>query len=363
MQLLPLDAEHRSLGAKMGEFAGYQMPLYYSQPIAEHQAVRQQGGLFDISHMGQFRFQGEHCQNLLQHALTNDVSIMQDGQALYSPMCRQDGGVLDDLIVYRQNPTTWRMIVNGATRSKDFQWLEKLASDHQVQIEDVSPHHCLFAVQGPAVMEKLAPHCSQSPKQLAYYTWMDASVFDIPVFVARTGYTGEPGVEISVPKAQAVTLWQKLTQQLGIQPIGLAARDTLRLEAAMALYGHELSEDWHPLECGISWAVKLDKAEDFIGKQTLLKHRQENTHDRSVALELTERGIAREQCSVLQQGQPVGIVTSGSLSPTVGKSIALAKVQRTAAKQGTQLAVEIRGKPIAAVVVKKPFYQNPSIRS
>ncbi len=363
MKQLPLDAEHRSLGAKMGDFAGYQMPLYYSQPLAEHHAVRNQAGLFDISHMGQFCLHGSSATEFLQYALTNDVRSITDGQALYSPMCQADGGVLDDLIVYRQNSEYWRVIVNGANREKDFQWLKTLAEQYQVKLQDISPTKCLLAAQGPLVLEKLSPHTTPSPTQLAYYSWMEATLFECPVFIARTGYTGEPGVEISVSLANAPMLWRKLTQQLKILPIGLIARDTLRLEAAMSLYGHELLEKWHPLECALGWAVKLNTEDDFIGKKVLSQHRQQNTHDRLIALELTDKGIPRQHCSIFYQGQKVGIITSGSHSPTSSKSIALAKVKKEAAKQGTPLTVEIRGRGVEAMVVKKPFYQNPAVRN
>lgn len=362
VKALPLGSLHESLGAKFGEFAGYDMPLYYSKPIEEHHAVRRSAGIFDISHMGQFMLEGEESGALLQHALTNDVGVMSDGEALYSPLCREDGGVLDDLIVYRYSATRYRIIVNASRRSADFGWLSGLAGGFRAELSDITERFCLFAVQGPQAFERLRGPLQHPPGELGYYGFTESSFSGRPVFMARTGYTGEQGVELAVEREEAAGLWEELTGGAALTPIGLAARDTLRLEACMALYGHELREEWNPLESGLGWAVKLDKTMDFVGRAALRQVKAAGLSHQSVGLELTGRGIPRADYPVLQNGEPVGMVTSGVLSPTTGRAIALARVKISAAKRGTPLEVEIRGKPVAAEVVRKPFYKNPHLK-
>jgi glycine cleavage system T protein (aminomethyltransferase) len=339
------------------------MPLYYRKPIEEHHLVRREAGVFDISHMGQFLLSGRRAEDLLQYLLPGDVRALADGDALYAPLCREDGGVLDDLIVYRYDPTRFRIIVNAATRAKDFEWISVLAEDFHCALEDLSADWCLLAVQGPQAFERLAPHVERAPGSLKYYSFAETSAFGVPVFLARTGYTGEPGCELAVPREQAAAVWDRLTGELGIAPIGLAARDTLRLEACMALYGHELREEWHPLESGLAWAVQLDGSEDFIGKKALQAIRGVGFPYRLAGLEVTGRGIPREGYRVLQDGQPVGEVTSGALSPTTGKAVALAHLRQPATPLGTALQVEVRGKPVEAVVVRRPFYKNPALKA
>ena len=362
MKELPLHAWHSGHGAKLGEFAGFNMPLYYSKPLDEHHVVRRRVGVFDISHMGQFTLDGARAEAFLQHAIANDVAPIADGQALYSPLCREDGGVLDDLIVYRYRPDRWRIIVNAGTREKDFRWLSGLAGSFGVTLRDISPDWCLFAVQGPEAFARLAPHAETAPASLRYYHFAETRVLGLPVFLARTGYTGEPGCEVAVPRTAAPAFWERLTGELGIAPIGLAARDTLRLEAAMALYEHELREEWNALESGLGWAVKLDKPADFVGKSALRKVKDAGLAWRAVAIEVTGRGIPRAAYPVVRDGESIGVVTSGALSPTTGKSIALARVKAVHARNGTALAVEVRGKAVEARVVPKPFYQSPRIR-
>jgi aminomethyltransferase len=363
MKSLPLDAWHTARGAKMGAFAGYSMPLYYGKPIEEHHTVRRTAGVFDISHMGQFTLTGAGALELLRRVLPNDVSALADGDALYSPLCREDGGVLDDLIVYRQSGTQWRLIVNGATREKDLAWLLQHAARREAILEDVSDDHALFAIQGPRASALLAPHCLRAPHSLKYYACAETTCFGIPVFLARTGYTGEPGCEVSVERCRAAELWERLTGDLGIPPIGLAARDTLRLEAALPLYGHELREEWNPLECGLAWTVKLGGPREFIGRASLERIRAAGPSHAQAGLEITGRGIAREGHRVLHDGQPVGVVTSGTFSPTLGKAIALAHLEARAARPGTGLQIEIRGAAVDAIVVPRPFYRNPALRA
>lgn len=363
MQQMLLHERHRARGGVFAEFAGYDMVLYYTKPIEEHNAVRNAMGLFDISHMGQFVARGPRTASFLQYALTNNVDRIGDGEAQYSPLCREDGGILDDLIVYRFNTGQFRIIVNAANREKDYAWLAAMAADFGVTLDDITPRFALFAIQGPQAFARLSGHIDPAPHTLAYYAFAEAKGFGTDLFMARTGYTGEPGVEIAVPENAAGAVWDELTGALGAIPIGLAARDSLRLEACMSLYGNELLETRHPFESGVGWAVDLDNADDFCGKAALLEIKQEGPGHALVGLELTERGIARGGYPLLSQGRNIGVVTSGVRSPTMGKSVALAHVEKSAAAIGTELQVEIRGKAVNAVTVKRPFYRNPALRA
>ena len=362
MKRLPIHSQHESLHAKFGEFAGFEMPLYYTKPIEEHHAVRNGVGVFDISHMGQFILSGDKAGEMLNYVLPGDVHALRDGQALYSPLCREDGGILDDLIIYRYNNPRYRIIVNAGTRERDYLWLAGIAEEFEVSLEDISSQCCLFAVQGPRAFEKLEALMEDSPAALDYYTFIETRALDEPVFLARTGYTGEPGCEIAVAAEKAEALWRHLVKEMEIPPIGLAARDTLRLEAGMPLYSHELREEWHPLETGLAWTINLKGDEEFIGKKALVAIRGVGFPYRHVGLEMTGRGIPREDYPVLQNGAEIGRVTSGALSPTTGKGIALARLRIPFHKTGTAVQVEMRGKSVDAVVVRRPFYKNPTLR-
>lgn len=361
MKQLPLQSQHESSGAKFGEFAGFNMPLYYTKPIEEHHRVRNEVGVFDITHMGQFLAEGEQAGEFLQHALTNDITAASEGQALYSPLCREDGGVLDDLIIYRYSAARYRIIVNAGNLARDLEWLKSLAVPFGVEVSDISPAHCLFAVQGPEAFARLESHFQLSPRSLGYYAFAETDGFGVPLFMARTGYTGEPGCELAMKQEHAPHVWEQLTSTLGISPIGLAARDTLRLEACMALYGHELREEWNPLECGLGWAVKLDSG-DFVGRAALQEVKAKGLAHRLVGLEVTGRGIPRSDYAVSDGKSQIGVVTSGAMTPTTGKPLAMARVEAAHAKVGTELSVEIRGKLVEARVVPRPFYKNPTLR-
>ncbi len=360
---LPLHALHAQAGAKWAPFAGFMMPLHHrTKPLEEHHLVRHEVGVFDITHMGQFVVRGKGSAAFLNYAVTNDVLGMTEGQALYSPLCQENGGVLDDLIVYRISQHEHRVIVNAARRSVDLAQLQSVAKGRDVSIEDRSDALCLFAVQGPKAFERLRGVCAFAPEHLGYYTFTETTMFGKPVFLARTGYTGEPGCEISVTRQDAQAIWCGLTQELQVAPIGLAARDSLRLEAAMALYGHELREDWHPLECGLGWAVKVNTADICVGAAAILAQKQTKTYDLHVGLQVQGRGIVRENVPLLFDGQVVGQTTSGGYSPTLEKAIALGKVRRHLAKAGQRLQVNVRGRLLEVDVVKRPFYQNPDTR-
>lgn len=362
MKQLPLHSQHEALKAKFGEFADFNMPLYYTKPLEEHHAVRKDAGVFDISHMGQFILAGERAEEMLNYVLSSNVMALKNGQALYSLMCREDGGILDDLIIYRYDADRYRMIVNAGTREQDFLWLADLATQFDVRIDDISSKFCLFAVQGPTALGKLDRVISPRPSSMDYFSFMETKSLGEEIFLARTGYTGEPGLEIAVPVEGAAGFWRHLVEELRITPIGLAARDTLRLEACLPLYGHEMDLARHPLESGLGWSVPMDEDADFIGKKALTAIKGVGFPYRLVGLEITTRGIPREDYPVLQNGAVVGRVTSGVLSPTTGKGIALARVRIPNHKTGTALQVEIRGKGVDAVVVPRPFYKNPNLR-
>ena len=361
MKPLPLHSLHAALDARFGEFAGFKMPLYYTKPLEEHHAVRQDAGVFDISHMGQFMVTGERAGEMLQYVLSSNVLALKNGQALYSLMCREDGGILDDLIIYRYDAARYRMIVNAGTHERDFLWLTDLAGQFQVRIDDITANFCLFAVQGPKALGRLDGLIRPAPSSMDYFTFIEAPFLGQRIFLARTGYTGEPGVEMAVPVEAAGDIWRHLVEELGIVPVGLAARDTLRLEACLPLYGHEMNLQRHPWECGLGWSVQME-GDDFIGKKALTAIKGVGYPYRLVGLEMSARGLPREDYPVLQKGSEVGRVTSGGLSPTTGKGIALARVRIPNHKTGTLLQVEIRGKGVDAVVVPRPFYRNPDLR-
>lgn len=361
-QHLELQAQHEALNARFGEFGGWRMPLHYSSPLREHEQVRNAAGVFDISHMGRFFVYGAKSEAFLEHLLTNRVAGLADGTAVYSPICREDGGVLDDVIVYRMHAEHYRVIVNASRRAEDLAWMRTQAQRFEVRVEDRSVEECLFAVQGPRSLEALAAHCTDDPRRMPYYACGTTRIAGRTVFLARTGYTGEPGCELAVACADAPALWELLTQRLKFSPIGLVARDTLRLEAALPLYGHELHETWHPLECGLGWAVREQEKEAFLGRERIVAQRAQRTHERLIGLRILGRGIAREGYTVHAQGAPVGVVTSGTMSPTLGYAIALAKLRRAAARMDTRLSVAVRGRMVEAVVVRRPFYQNAALR-
>jgi len=345
----PLYDTHVSQGAKIVDFGGWDMPLHYGSQIEEHHAVRRDAGMFDVSHMGVLDLTGGRVREFLRHLLANDVDRLKlPGKALYSCMMLPNGGVIDDLIVYFLSETWFRLVVNAGTRGKDLAWIIGHAVAFDVVVAE-RPELAMIAVQGPNAREKTLPllDFAQRRPALALAPFAGAS-FD-SWFIARTGYTGEDGFEVMMPAADAEKAWNELRAQ-GIQPAGLGARDTLRLEAGMNLYGSDMDENHHPLESGLAWTVAFEPGDrDFIGRAALegLPHGGEEL----VGLLLEERGVLRSH----QKIQPGGEVTSGTFSPTLNRSIALARVPRTSAC-GVQ--VEIRGKLHAARIVKPPFVRR-----
>lgn len=351
----PLYDWHVRHGGRMVEFGGWDMPVQYSGIVEEHRAVRTAAGLFDISHMARLSFGGTDALALIQRVWSNNAATMKDGQVRYGLICNENGGVRDDVLVYRW-PYGWAMVVNASNREKIVDWLTQHKAGLAVDITDQTTTTCMVAVQGPEAIALCRGLTEAEPESLAYYYATPTRYRGRGCVVSRTGYTGEDGIEIMASAAQAVELWEELIQR-GAKPCGLGARDTLRLEAAMPLYGHELSEEIDPFQAGLNWAVKLDKG-DFIGREALLRRRDDASLPRRVGLELEGRRAAREGSTVLRAGRTVGRVSSGTVTPTLNKAIAMAYVDSTCAAVGTSCVVDVRGKPEAARVVALPFYRR-----
>ena len=361
----PLHGRHVELGGKMVPFAGYEMPVQYPTGIrAEHEAVRTGVGLFDVSHMGEFSVSGSDALALVQRISVNDASALEVGQVQYSCMCREDGGIIDDLTILRMEDR-FMLVVNASRREVDWGHVNEHAGGMDVTVEDLSDGIGLLALQGPeapAVLARVAPELDL--KALGYYRHADAQAAGMPVTVARMGYTGEDGFEIQAPADRVGELWDALLEAgepEGIVPAGLGARDSLRLEVGFALYGNDLDEEHTPLESRLGWITKLDKG-DFVGREALARQKEEGVTERLVGLKLTEKGFPRAGYPILQDGQPVGKLTSGTVSPTLGYGVGMGRVPVEHAGAGTELAVEIRGKAVAAVVERPPFYTDGSVK-
>jgi aminomethyltransferase len=353
----PLYDWHLAHSAAMVEFAGWDMPIRYSTITEEHSAVRNTVGMFDISHMGRLSFGGTGAFDLIQQVWTNNASTMKDMQVRYGLICNEQGGILDDVLVYRW-PYGWAMVVNASNRTKIISWLAKHQAGRDVPIRDQTESTCMVAVQGPKTLEICAGMFPIKLGEIKYYFAAPTRYKDQNCVVSRTGYTGEDGIEIMVGASLGPALADDLLTR-GARPCGLGARDTLRLEAAMPLYGHELNEEIDPLQAGLGWAVKLDKG-DFVGREALMKCQQDTTREVRVGLELEGRRAAREGMQVLHGDQVVGWVTSGTFTPTLNMAIAMAYVAPQYSVVGTQLAVEL-GKSKADVWVRAlPFYKRRS---
>ncbi len=353
------------LKARMTPFSGWEMPVQYTGLVQEHLAVRQSVGMFDISHMGAFVMRGEDVIAQLELLVPSYLGKLQAGEAQYTVLLNPEGGIIDDLIIYyqgREADGTERVttIVNAATTEKDKTWLLQHLDLSKLDLQDLSPNKVLIAVQGPAAEAALQPFVTEDLATVKRFGHLEGTVLGSRGFLARTGYTGEDGFEVMVAAEVGQQLWRSLLAA-GVVPCGLGARDTLRLEAAMALYGQDIDDSTSPLEAGLGWLVHLDQKGDFIGRSPLEAQKQKGVTRRLVGLQMQGRNIARHDYPVLHEGKPVGLVTSGTLSPTLGYPIALAYVPPALAKLGQSLAVEIRGKPYPATVVKRPFYSATRI--
>jgi aminomethyltransferase len=353
----PLYDWHLKHGASMVEFGGWDMPIRYSTITEEHTAVRTAAGLFDISHMGRLSFAGPGALELIHHVYTNNAATMKEGQVRYGLICNEKGGILDDVLVYRLPlPDHWSMVVNAANRPKIVSWLKGRQPGRDVAIHDQTESTCMLAVQGPKALEICSGLFPLDLTRIKYYFSSPSRYLDQPCVVSRTGYTGEDGLEVIVGANQAVSLADELLSR-GAKLCGLGARDTLRLEAAMPLYGHELTEETDPLQAGLGWAVKMDKG-DFIGRDALLAGEKDKSRPVRVGLELEGRRAAREGGAVWQGDNQVGKVTSGTFTPTLNKAIAMAYVSPAAAGVGGALEVEVGKGRAKAVVVALPFYSR-----
>ncbi|CAM4414939.1 MAG: Aminomethyltransferase [Legionella sp.] len=348
----PLHTTHLKCGAKMVNFHGWEMPLHYGSQLNEHRQVRQDAGIFDVSHMTIVDILGAGGRLFLRKLLTNDVDALDHhGKALYSCMCNEHGGIIDDLIVYQRASDNYRIVLNSATRDKDLAWIRKVSEGFAIGLQE-RRELAMIAIQGPNAIEKtcsiLNPAQVDAVSTLTHFESVDVEQW----FFARTGYTGEDGLEIIVPQDQVVQLWDDLVHA-GVQPCGLAARDTLRLEAGMLLYGQDMDTSTTPLESGLAWTIKWEPTErNFIGMGALVSQKQLGIKRKIVGLTLLDKGIMRQSQRVVIDGQADGVITSGSFSPTLGHSIALARVP---VETGTEVMVDIRGKLIPATVGKPRF--------
>jgi aminomethyltransferase len=358
MKQTPLYAAHRRAGGRMVEFAGWEMPVQYSGVIAEHLAVRSHAGLFDVSHMGEIVVRGSGAEALCQRLTANDVARMKVSQAQYNLLLNDHGGVVDDVIFYKRQPDDFLICVNASNSEKDFHWFRHHATG-EVQVENVSAHYAQLALQGPLAEKILQPLTRIDLAGVKPFYFAQGELAGTHCLIARTGYTGEAGFELYCSWQDAGKLWDDLLDAgspAGLVPVGLGARDTLRLEKAYPLYGHELDDSTTPLEAGLDWVVKFSKG-SFIGCEVLLRQKQEGVKCKLVGLELIEPGIARSEYRLLKDGQCIGRVTSGTRSPTLGRSIALGYVAVEEARAENILEVEIRNKPVRAKIVPLPFYR------
>lgn len=361
MKKTPLYDEHLRLGGKIVEFAGWQMPVQYSGVVAEHATVRERVGLFDVSHMGEIWVTGANAEAALEFLTCNRVSALVDGKAQYSAILNEQGGVIDDIIVYRFSRDRFFLCVNASNADKDFEWLVK-KNPTDATITNASAEYGQIAVQGPKALEVVAPLVKGADlSTLKGFHVVEGEIIGNPVIIARTGYTGEDGVEIFIKAERTPDLWRLLLEHgasYGVLPCGLGARDSLRLEAAMPLHGHELGEDISALESGLGWIVKFDKG-NFIGRDALLKQKEAGVPRKLVGFFLDEAGIARQGDLVsLSDGTQIGVVTSGTKTPTVNKALGMALVETAHTALDIKLSFVVRGRAIAGHVVQLPFYKR-----
>jgi aminomethyltransferase len=360
----PLNAAHRRLGGRMVDFGGWDMPVQYpAGTVEEHLRTRTHAGLFDVSHMGEIDVRGSGSIAFINSITSNDASKLVDGQAQYSALTTPQGTVIDDLVVYRFAADRLTLVVNASTTIKDWEWILSQPRDESVELKNVSSEYCQLALQGPDALATLQKLTDLPLETIKYYHFDQGQVDGVPAIVSRTGYTGEDGFEVYAAADKAEQLWNKFLDagnagsSSGVLPCGLAARNTLRLEAAMALYGHEIDESTTLLEANLGWICKLNKG-DFVGRDALVKQKEEGIKRRLVGFEITERGIARDGQEVVVDGARVGHVTSGSPAPFLKKNIGMGYVPVELAREGQEIHIDVRGRLVEAQVVKTPFYKR-----
>jgi aminomethyltransferase len=341
----------------MVEFAGFSMPVQYEGIISEHNAVRSNAGIFDISHMGEFLLQGKDVFPFLQYVMINDLNLLEPNKGQYSCMCYENGTVVDDLVYYEETSERFRMIVNASNRQKDLDWLIEHIGNWDVKITNLSDERSRIAFQGPNADKLLQPLINVNLADINRFYFRHCKLKDIPIFIARTGYTGEKGFEISMENQHVSDVW-RILMDLGATPAGLGARDSLRLEACYSLYGHEINNKITPVEAGLFWLVKPKEGISYIGKEVLMDQKEHGTERTIVGLNLIERGIIRDNCKIFKEGKEIGYVTSGGYSPTLQKTIGLGIIDVQYSKIDTKIEIEIRNKLLEGMVVSTPFFRN-----
>lgn len=356
MKKTPLNEVHKSMGAKMTDFGGWEMPVEYTGIIEEHKAVRNKCGLFDVSHMGEILVSGENAADSLQKIITNDINKLSDGKIIYTPICKENGGIIDDLLVYRIKEDEYLLVVNASNIDKDFKWIKDHLLD-KTEAKNLSDDYAMLALQGPESKKILTKLTDIDLNSLDYYRFRQAKVAGVEMIISRTGYTGELGYELYFDPEEAEKIWGELMEagsDLGLQACGLGARDTLRLEKMYALYGNDIDEESNPFEAGLSWTVEIDKG-DFIAREKLKEVKENCCPRRLVAFKLKERGMARHGYEVYAGEERIGEVTSGSYSPTLDQSIGMAYLDSEYSEVGTEVEIKVRKRKIKAEVVKGPF--------
>ena len=358
----PLYETHLKYGGKIIDFEGWALPVQFSSIIQEHHAVRQKGGLFDVSDMGELDVRGRDATDLLEKALTNRIATMVDGQVRYSPMCNEHGGVVDDLLVYRLSPDHYMLVINAGNIEKDYQWISGLAKGFSdVKVANISKETAELCIQGPVSVATMQKLTTEDLASMGYYYFKDnVEVAGKKTLVSRTGYTGEDGFEIYCEPKDAPALWDSIIEAgkpLGVVPAGLGCRDTLRFEAAMPLYGQEMTDEIGPLEAGLKRFVDLSK--DFVGRDALAKMAAEGPKRRLVGFVMVDRGIPRTGYPIVKDGKEVGHVSTGSFSPTLGKNLGLGFVPAELSQVGQEIMVRVRDKDLRAEITKIPFYRRP----
>ena len=361
MKTTPLTPIHEALGAKMVPFAGYLMPVSYEGVNIEHETVRKAVGVFDVSHMGEFLIEGPQALELIQRVSSNDASKLSVGRAQYSCMPNETGGIVDDLIIYRVKEETYLMVVNAANIQKDWDHISRYNKDIGAQMRDISEQYSLLAIQGPKAVEAMQALTSEDLSAIKFYHFVVGDFAGIEhVIISATGYTGSGGFEIYCKNAEVEQIWNRVLEagaDYGIKPIGLAARDTLRLEMGYCLYGNDINDETSPFEAGLGWITKFNK--EFINAAALAKEKEAGSKRKLVGFELSERGIPRQGYAILDpEGREIGSVTSGTMAPSLGKGIGMGYVPQTMATPGTDIRIQIRKNAVPAVIVKPPFYKG-----
>jgi aminomethyltransferase len=358
----PLYDEHVKLGGKIVDYAGWLLPVQYEGLVQEHEAVRNAVGLFDVSHMGEITVKGKDALAFIDYLMTNDITKIVDNQIIYTFMCRPSGGVVDDLLVYRFGPEDFYLVVNASNADKDYAWILEQKADFQVEIENISDDVGEIAIQGPLAQKVLQKLTKTDLNKITFFTLdRKVDVNGVECMVSRTGYTGEDGFEVYTTNEGIVKVWRDILEageEEGIKPVALGCRDTLRFEASLPLYGHEMSEEINPLEAGFKYFVKLDKEGDFIGKEELNKQWADGLTRKLAGFEVVGRGIPREGYEIQKDGEVIGHVTTGYMSPTLKKNIGNALIKTEFTAIGTEIDIMIRNKPVKAVVISKKFLKK-----